>query len=239
MNLKQTYRISSRFLFSLSSVLLAVPGAAPMDAQVQGNTGEASPSVRQLSPITIRNLLREPGGLEACAKLAGHFVVNRNRHLFARATLGTLTDASSLILIGRVSDSKASLIEEGDSILTTYTIVPEAILKGSATGNIVVSALGGTITFPDGTSAQILTPETQATKVGSRYCFFLKAGNDGEKEFTNGEESIFALMGTNGVVQSAASQSSGPHPVVDEIKGMAPIAFITRVQALVAQPNLK
>jgi len=219
-------------------LLLLLVMAAPMsvDGRGQQNVNGSPATEKELSPITIRNLLRQPGGLESCAKLVGHFVIRDKRPLLSRSSLTTLTDTSPLILIGRVADSKASLIEDGDSILTTYTIVPEMALKGIANGNLMVRVRGGTITFAEGTSAQIITQETEEIRVGGRYCLFLKNGQNTDKVLTNGEESVFGL--TDSATRSAATQSLGSHPIVDETRSMSPAQLIAKVQAIVSQKQL-
>lgn len=206
---------------------LAASIAAYANAQSQAAAG------KELSPVTIRTFLRQPGGLQSLAKIAGNFVLQDKRPLFARSTLAPLANSSSLILIGHVSASTSSLIEDGDSILTTYTVVPEIVVKGVIEGSFDVDARGGEIKFADGTTARIVTWETEQIQTGGRYCLFLKDGQGKNKFLTNGEESIFAITGS--AIQSAASARPGAHPIVAETRGMSLGQFLTKLQTIVQQ----
>jgi hypothetical protein len=107
---------------------------------------------KTLTPDQIADLLRELNGLEAAANIVGKFVINGQDHIWMPARLGPLVGFSPLIVVGRVTARVSHLVHRasplGDDIYTDYTVEPERIMKGNASGTIVFRVHGGLIKFP-------------------------------------------------------------------------------------------
>lgn len=191
----------------------------------------------KLSPPRLRDLLRSPGGLAKCAELVGNCIIEKEQNLFARVNLRTLTEYSSLIVTGAIENQRSELDNEWNTISTRYTVRPENIIKGAASGNITLTVQGGRYEFSNGTAAEIATTEWKQLKIGQRYTFFLKQNPANEYIPTNGVEALFRLSTKDGTAEVLASRETGtgPHPIIEEVKGLAPGALTAKVQTILSR----
>lgn len=138
----------------------------------QENSIQQSSYIR---PAVLQKLLREPGGLEAAAKLAGHFEMREDGEVWGTPTLESLISGSSLIIEGTIAKEDSRLVSDGDKIISNYSVNISQTLKGSdhESSSVTFSAPGGMIKFPNGTSACVRTVESDNLHEGERYIFFL------------------------------------------------------------------
>lgn len=206
----------------------------PLKAQIV----QKDASSPRLTETTVRKLLREPNGLEACARLASEFIMRDDLSLIAREDLHTLARDSSLIVLGQIKGVSSFLADDGDDIFTHFTISSESVFKGQVEGAFTLLTRGGKVGFPDGSSAQILTIETDSIKVNGQYLFFLVPVNAARKEFrsTNGVEGIILLSMAENSVRSLAGNTADAnlHPIIGELRGLSVSSLLGKVRSTIA-----
>ena len=149
--------------------------AVALTASVIARTQAASQSSpKYLSPAARAKLLREPNGLAAVAKIVGHYEGVDDVCVYLTPTLDSLIAGSTQIVEGTISRSESELVENGDDIATRYTMTVSHALKGPVSNEIVFYAHGGTIEFPNGTSAHIATLESENIRRDGQFIVFLK-----------------------------------------------------------------
>ena len=129
------------------------------------------------------------------------------------------------------------LDDNGDDVFSRVTITPISVVKEKVDETFTLLIRGGKVVFPDGTSAQILTTETDSIKVNNRYLFFLTPIDLDAHEFrlTNGAEALFTFSNSNSLQPVAATlKDDGGHPIVGEAKNMTAPALLARLPTLVA-----
>jgi hypothetical protein len=130
-------------------------------------------------------------------------------------------DQSKAIVIGRVTDGQAYLSNDKSGVYSVFSVQVEQALTNHSSvvvpsgGSIEVEREGGRVKFPSGRIHLYMTTEQDMPEIGSRYVFFLTAGEnegvfqivtayelrDGKvfpldklpkpKAYQNGEESTF------------------------------------------------
>lgn len=196
----------------------------------------------KLGPDRVAELLRQPNGLEKAANFVGAFEMYDQVRLWGRLDLKTLVSGSSAIVTGKVESASPHLCEDGDDIWTRYTVRPLLTLKGIVGGgDFTLSLRGGRVTFATVNTAQINTIESEHMQIGQQYVFFLqKAEIKGDTySSTNGIEALFKLSTADGLVEPLAKHETGPHPVAAEVSGLSAVAFLAKVQGLVASEPAK
>jgi hypothetical protein len=76
-----------------SAIVAVMLVSLPQLALLKGQVIQTDSSAPRLSEVRVRQLLSKPNGLEACAKLAGEFVMRDDLPLMARTNLRMLTVA--------------------------------------------------------------------------------------------------------------------------------------------------
>jgi hypothetical protein len=119
----------------------------------------------------------EKGGLSEAAKVSGSYRMSLSPHGGRDAgTLQFLVSNSELIVVGQVRSNRTWLNGSGDTITTDYEIRVERPLKGPVKAGdlLTVSVLGGRVSFPGGSWAQIDTPGMVPPLNNQTFVFFLE-----------------------------------------------------------------
>lgn len=218
---------------STLALFFLLTGTARNNAVAQSAT---TPQPQRLSPEKIVDLLRQPNGLAEAAKLVGHFELNGQGRLWGHPNLNALIDSSDLIVVGKLTSAVSRLTDDGDDIWTDYELAPEKTIKGETLGNVEFTVPGGLITFPNGTSAEIITVQWQQLQIGQQYAVLLqKSPRNGRYDLANGLEALFTLSTHDGKVAPFASRGGkGSEPLANEVKNTSVSAFLQRLQSRVA-----
>jgi hypothetical protein len=149
------------------------------------------------NPNELMAIAGRPDGLhQAAIGNGGCLELGENYKIFVSATsLQDLTNRSSLIVAGQVTDTKVQLEDSGRKIVTHFTIQVETALKGTAKpdGTVDFAHAGGKITFDDGTIAKISVPMIVTLQPGHRYVLFLSDKPNVASNATYEGQSIFEL----------------------------------------------
>lgn len=140
------------------------------------------------------------GGLREAAKLKGHYVGIERTTDWAKYSLESLTQASSIIVVGTPILSSAKVVGvENDRIVTEQLVRVDQVLKGKVheNGLVTVAIPGGKVIFEDGTSAEIKTPDLGPIEQFANYVLFLRPSSDTAHVFvlTGGGQGLFELSG--------------------------------------------
>lgn len=145
------------------------------------------------------------GGLREAARLKGHYVSAERTTTWIKYDLESLTSASSVIIIGTPLASSSNLAGSGDRIVTEFGIRIDRTLKGKFKENELLNVVvpGGKVTFEDGTSAEITTPDLGPIKEHKKYVLFLGPSDEGSELFalTGAGQGLFELASSDLRVQ--------------------------------------
>lgn len=137
------------------------------------------------------------GGYREAARLKGHVVTQVDPTWdWAGFDLETLTKSSAAVVVGEAGEGKGQLSHDGRLVTTDYDVMVTKPLKGNfREGNIIkVSMLGGNITFEDGTSAEVQTPDFEKMVTGRKYLLFLTPNrNSPVLVLTGGPQGLFEI----------------------------------------------
>lgn len=203
----------------LGSVLLLTK-AAYTQSQANRKSQEPDPVV-----TAVRN-----GGLREAAKLKRVYVVSERTSGWAKYDLEGLTSASSAIIIARPLTTSSRLSASGDRVITEHEVKIERVLKGnlkeSASINLVVP--GGKVTFEDGSSAEIQTPDLGQITEEKRYVFFLRSSDDKPDAFSliGGGQGAFELPAPEANVKPLGDRSD----LVQRHKNQKVSAFVEEIE---------
>jgi len=127
--------------------------------------------------------------------------------------------------------------------VTEYQARVEQVLKGPALANVVVTVVGGHVSFPEGTTA-IITSSMPAPVHGERYVFFLVPSeyqivDDGPDAGVHARAwapqhlslGVF-LLGPSGVVRPRARAD---HPLAKAFTGMSHADFLAAIERLASK----
>jgi len=91
------------------------------------------------------------------------------------ADLRSFADASHVIVSGVIGNRRCSVTTDDRWVVSAYTFNADEIFKGSVSvgQELIVLVLGGTVTFEDGTWAQVVFDRFVRPTAGERYILFL------------------------------------------------------------------
>jgi hypothetical protein len=151
------------------------------------NTQSASRQKSQ-EPDPVVDAVRR-GGLREAAKLKRHYVSTQRTTGWAKYDLEALTQTSSDIIVGSPRFASSALTASGEGIVSEYDVTIDQTLKGNLNrSNLIrIEVPGGKVTFDDGSSAEIQTPDLGPIKENETYVWFLKSKDN--------EPQLFQLIG--------------------------------------------
>lgn len=137
------------------------------------------------------------GGLREGARIKKHYVNSETTTGWAKYDLESLTSHSAAVVMGTPVNSSSSLSANGERITTEYQLKVSRIFKGQLEENGLIKVVvpGGKVTFEDGTSAEILTPDLGPITKNQTYVLFLHQSKDGTGNFwlTGGGQGLFEV----------------------------------------------
>lgn len=140
--------------------------------------------------------------LKEKAKQARRFVGTEEPNMATRYTdLNQLAGHSSAVVIGTAQQNVCRLSADGKRITIDYSVKLEYVYQGSLKqGNtITVSLPGGSVEFPDGSSAEIQTPWFKKMQEGTTYLLFLNEAAGGRAFVTTGQaQGVFEIPTSEG-----------------------------------------
>jgi hypothetical protein len=140
---------------------------------------------------------------EAARRTEGRLVLDRPSVLSCFPNIRDLTDASSLVVVGRPFAARVELTEDRCSIVTTYSVQVDDTLKTPRISpfmqHVMVRMPGGRLDFDDGTSAEIRS----ALALGDRYVLFLEDERDARSDL------LAAAPGTSAARAASAPDGAG------------------------------
>lgn len=170
-------------LFGLITVAL-VKNVRSQEPAPQNTSSDDSEAIRR-------------GGLREAARIRGHYVGISTTSYFLKYDLESLAAHSGNIIIGSPIDNTAHLIANGQLITTWYRIKIMQAMKGKLQPHetVTISLPGGKLTFDDGTSAEIRTPDLEGMQTDQKYVLFLSPmlGVDGTFTLTGGSQGLFEI----------------------------------------------
>ncbi len=185
---------------------------------------QSDPRPARTGVVDTHALLGRPGGLEKLAKLKGNFVIqDRPFHCWDYSvTLDALINGSSEIALVTIQSKKSNLFNYGENIYTDYVFQPIEIFKGTFSKDEIFSVLGGKVVFPDKTSAEIRTIESQNLTVGSQYVLFFRESGD-HYVLASGWWSVVQVSSNNIELKPLpAPDDDGLYPITKEIRNYTP-----------------
>jgi hypothetical protein len=176
-----------------------------------------SPYASAQSPNALGlRALAAGGTLQDAARAArGRFVETfENTGLFAYQNVRALAKESRTIVIGSAVTNVCKLADDGRDIYTSYTFRIEERIKGANLrpgDTVTVDLPGGRVSFPDGSTAQINTPQFPRIINGNRYVLFLmEQGKGPDLTPVGGPQGVFELRDDGFVLAFARSYHSLP-----------------------------
>ena len=151
------------------------------------------------------------GGLREAARLKGNYIGSERTTGWAKYTIESLTSSSAAIVIGIPLSSSSSLAASGERINTDYNVKIQRVLKGKLEKGETISVVapGGKVTFEDGTSAEIRTPDLGPIVENKRYVFFLRTSEEKLDAFDliGGGQGVFELSSSDSTVKALGSKT--------------------------------
>ncbi|HXM51553.1 MAG TPA: hypothetical protein VN956_27170 [Pyrinomonadaceae bacterium] len=173
------------------------------------------------------------GGLREAARIRGHYVGFRTTSYFLKYDLESLAAHSGNIIIGSPIDNTVHLSANGQLITTWYRIKIRQALKGKLQPNetVTVSLPGGKLTFEDGTSAEIKTPDLEGMQNDRKYVLFLSPmlAVDGTFTVLGGSQGLFEIENKTNLIKP----NGHPLDPVRKHKDQAGDAFLKEIRAAV------
>jgi hypothetical protein len=170
------------------------------------------------------------GGLREAARIKGQYVGTERTSGLMKYDLGSLTEKSSIIVVGTPFTSSSSLSSSGERIVTEYKLRIDQTLKGKLKhGPLSVIVPGGKVTFDDGTSAEINTPDLGPIEEEKRYVLFLTPSDEVSDSFAlvGGGQGIFELSSSDSVVKPLGDKVD----VVQKHKNQQASSFLEEIKA--------
>jgi hypothetical protein len=190
--------------------------------------GQAMKTAEDVASAQQAALLQ--GGLRAAAAVTGSYAVVLNNSDEAGPTsLEALVRGSKTILVGRVLSNYSALAPGGPFIRTEYRVRVEELLMGDASrkdrDTVIISMLGGRVSFPDGSHAQQTVRNVNVPLDGRKYLFFLIGIPDVSKAGPSAIEvpaaDFWPLRGSYGVFE-LPEDGSGVRPGHMKPRGQTP-----------------
>jgi hypothetical protein len=177
-----------RFLFILLTLVLVISSVSAQSARQRG-----------------AQVLSNGGTLQDAAREArGHYVgTGGGSSFFEYPTLHDLAKHSHTIVTGTAITNVCQLSADGRDVYTAYSFRVDEKIKGSGIhpgDMITVDLPGGRVSFPDGSTAQINTPQFPRMVNGNRYVLFLQErGKSASFTPVGGPQGVFELR-TDGTI---------------------------------------
>jgi len=173
------------------------------------------------------------GGLREAARIKKNFVSSEPSSGWAKYDLEALTQNSSLIVVGTPILSTSKLSDSGQQILTDHQVRIEQTLKGTIQPNhvITVTVIGGKITFEDGTTAEIRTPDLSPINTGKIYILFLRNRQNASADtcgLTGGGQGLFEIAS-----DSTIEPRGDKVDTVQKYKHAGAASFVEKIKASV------
>jgi hypothetical protein len=171
-------------------------GASALAFAQSGST----PAKGYIAPSQQVQLLRQPNGLAAVAAIVGHLELYEGDEVWGLSSLNDIPAASAQIIEGTLVGSESRLTDDGDHIVTDYSLRILRVIKGQVSGSVFsFSAPGGTVVFPNGTSAHIGSVVTDNFKKDKDYIVFVKS-EEGKNVLVSGSASVFSSSSSDNTV---------------------------------------
>ncbi len=172
-------------------------------------------------------------GLREAARLKRHYKSTERTTGWMKYDLESLTSASSVIIIGTPLVSSSNLAGSGDRIITEFKIRIDRALKGRFKENQLVTAVvpGGKVTFEDGTSAEITTPDLGPIKEHQKYVLFMRQSHEDSEilTLTGGGQGLFELASSDLYVKPRGDKKD----LVQRHKNQSVSDFIEEIETAV------
>ena len=173
------------------------------------------------------------GGLREGARLKRVYVSYQRTTGWGKYFIETLASTSAVIIVGKPLSSSSSLTASGENIITEHKIRVERVLKGTPKQGelITVTVPGGKVTFEDGSSAEIQTPDLGPIVAENRYIFFLRTSDDMTDSFglTGGGQGLFELSSSDSTVKPLGHETD----LVQRHKDQEITDFISEIESAV------
>lgn len=179
----------------------------------------------------LRDALRR-GGLREAAKIKGHYVAEFDPHwdfglidveMLAKNSAAVVLGVPTKIIGGRLTSS-------GQRIVTDYEFKVKEVFKGSVSKGdaVTVSLPGGSVTFGDGTTAELKPREFEPMKLGVTYTLFLSESdnNSGVYDLSGGPQGLVEIVDDTKV----KSHGRPTDPINEESKGKDKDTFLKEVR---------
>jgi hypothetical protein len=171
-------------------------------------------------------------GLKEAAKVQGVYVNDLPTASWGKYTLEGLVSHSSVIIVGTPVASASSLADSERRIVTSHKVRVDQILKGKLQQNQVLDVVvpGGKITFEDGTSAEIRTPDLGSIEQNQTYVMFLAPGEPADSfGLTGVGQGLFQISTTASFVKPLGSKLD----LVKEYSKETSTSFIRQIKLAV------
>jgi hypothetical protein len=114
--------------------------------------------------------------------------------------LNDIPAASAQIVEGTLVGSESRLTDDGDHIVTDYSLRILRVIKGQVSGSVFsFSVPGGTVVFPNGTSAHIGNVVTDKLEKDKDYIVFVKS-EEGKNVLVSGSASVISSSSADNTV---------------------------------------
>src|SRR5258706_3465706 len=173
------------------------------------------------------------GGLREAARIRGHYGGIRTTIYFLKYDLESLAAHSGDIIIGTPIDNTVHLSADGQMITSWYRINILQALKGKRQPDetVTISLPGGKLTFEDGMSAEIKTPDLETMQNDQKYVLFLSPilAVDGTFTLLGGSQGLFEIENKTNLVKP----NGYPLDPVRKHKDQYADAFLKKIRATV------
>jgi len=213
--------------FSVAVIATILLGFVLVLTKIAHTQSQATKKSQEPDPVVtaVRN-----GGLREAAKLKRVYVSSERTSGWAKYDLENLTSTSIAIIIGTPLRSSSRLSASGDRVITEHEIRVERVLKGNLKTAEPVSLVvpGGKVTFEDGSSAEIRTPDLGPIAEQKRYLFFLRNSDDKPDAFTltGGGQGAFELSAPEANVRPLGNKTD----IVQKHKNQKVSAFVEEIE---------
>lgn len=185
-----SFRKPLPFVMLVLLVLLAIAFAR------SGNTQALKNQQKDESQELVTAVRR--GGLKEAARLKKNYVGTERTSGWAKLDLENLVRNSSTIIVGTPLISASKLSDSGEQVLTDHNVRVEQTLRGDLKPNqvITLTVVGGKVTFEDGSTAEIRTPDLSAIETGKTYVLFLRKRQNAAPDsfnLTGGGQGLFEI----------------------------------------------
>ena len=216
---KQSIYLIVCTLLGLTTVVL-VKIVRSQEPSPQNTSSDASEAIRR-------------GGLREAARIRGHYVGSMRASHFLKYDVESLASHSGNIIIGSPIDNTTHLTSDGQMIMTWHRVTILQTLKGKLQPDetVTISLPGGKMTFEDGTSAEIKTPDLEGMQNDQKYVLFMSPMLEVGGTFTlvGGSQGLFEIDAKTRRVKP----NGHPLDPVQKHKDQGVDAFLEEIRAAV------